>query len=121
MWEEAPGYNPGVQFTSAISVQSTINNCMEDAEHQTDKKLNQAAALTPPPSKLADCFKRQVISAAAWVSFLLLVRIEFPPCTCYPIRLQATRLHCACTFNKCPQWFVSLCCVFTVFYLFICH
>jgi len=40
-------------------------------------------------------------SAAAWISFLSLVYVAFPPCTCYPANLQATPLHCVRTVRPC--------------------
>jgi len=45
----------------------------------SNKILIQAAAL---------------ISPAAWISCLLLVKIPFPRCTCYPANTHATRLEC---------------------------
>jgi len=38
-----------------------------------------------------------VFSAAAWISFFLLVKVAVPQCTCYPANLQATRLKCSVT------------------------
>jgi hypothetical protein len=39
----------------------------------------------------------RVVSPATWITFLLLVKIAFPPCTCYPANHQAARLRCVRT------------------------
>jgi len=37
------------------------------------------------------------VNIAAWISFMLLVKISYPPHTCYPTKFWATRLQCVDT------------------------
>jgi hypothetical protein len=37
------------------------------------------------------------------INFLLLVKVTFPPCTCYPANLQANRMKCFRTLRLVPS------------------
>jgi len=47
-----------------------------------------------------DSVEEWVFSTAAWISFLLMVKVAVPQCARYPANLQATRLKCVCTLSE---------------------